>query len=127
MASKQALNFIVPLVVYPFDVMVSVDQSDEAFKKSIGRYDIHLSDKGFKMNPKQTAFFIITSTNQSIIRIRRNVNRYELMGFIAHEIFHAVTFIMQRVGMKLKLLSSDEAYSYLVGYLTEQIFRKLKL
>lgn len=41
-------------------------------------------------------------------------------GFLSHEIFHASTAIMDAVGVELSE-SSEEAYAYLVGYLTRKV------
>ena len=40
-------------------------------------------------------------------------------GFLSHEIFHASIAIMDAVGVELSE-SSEEAYAYLVGYLTRK-------
>jgi len=45
---------------------------------------------------------------------------------VAHEVFHAVELLMDRIGCKLTDESS-EAYAYLIGYLTKEIHRCLKL
>ena len=46
------------------------------------------------------------------------------MGCLAHEIFHCAEFILSKVGIKLSN-KSDEAYAYLIGYITENIFNHL--
>lgn len=119
---KKASNFIIPLEVYPFDVMVSIGQTDAELKKSLERKSVEWEDK---MCLKGNGLFYMNSQNQSIIRVRFiPVNPVDY-GVLQHEIFHAVTFILDRIGMKFMLLKSDEAYAYLVGYLTEQIYTRL--
>ena len=46
------------------------------------------------------------------------------MGCLVHEIFHCTEFILSKVGIKLSN-KSDEAYAYLIGYITENIFNHL--
>lgn len=41
-------------------------------------------------------------------------------GTIAHEIFHIAYYIMERVGISL-CHESDEAYAYLIGYITNKV------
>lgn len=41
-------------------------------------------------------------------------------GTMAHEIFHVVRFVMERVGIGL-CDESDEAYAYLIGYVTDMV------
>jgi hypothetical protein len=45
-------------------------------------------------------------------------------GTLAHEIFHCVEFLMERIGMRLTV-DSDEAYAYLIGYLTTEIYKRI--
>jgi len=45
-------------------------------------------------------------------------------GTLAHEIFHAIDFVLRDVGMVLSE-QSYEAYAYLIGYLTKEIYKKL--
>lgn len=120
---KKSLNFIVPLVVYPFDVMVSFGQSDEeianSLKKKGWRWDDLLKLKG------DGKFIIFPDINAAVIRMKYIPDYEEGKGTLAHEIFHAITYILDRVGMELKIGHSDEAYSYLIGYLTKEIYKKL--
>lgn len=59
-------------------------------------------------------------SNLSIIRIK--VKDKIPHSVIAHEVFHITTFIMERIGMELIVMKSDEAYAYLIGYLTDKIY-----
>ncbi len=123
------INFIVPLQVYPFDVMVSYDQTDKQLRKSLKKYKIH--NNAFKpvFNTQETdvAMFCINNYNQSIIRIKKCEDKYTLISYLNHELLHAVTVILDRMGFKLEILVSDEAYAYLMGYLSKEIYSKLKL
>lgn len=44
---------------------------------------------------------------------------------LAHEIFHVVCQIMNRVSIPLTI-SSEEAYCYLIGYITKEFWRNVK-
>lgn len=122
MKSKK-LNFIIPLVVYPFDVMISFGQTDEELKKVIESKNVKWSDN---MKCKGKGLFYMTKDNQSLIRLWNYPVTNEDYGTMQHEIFHCVTHVLDRVGMKFKLYTSDEAYSYLIGYITTEILKKIK-
>lgn len=119
---NKSINFIVPLVIYPFDVMVSLGQSDEELKNTISKYDIDWSDN---MKVKGSGLFYMSDRNQSLIRMKCIPESDIDFGYLQHEIFHAVTFILYRIGMKLVLLKSDEAFAYLCQFLTVEIYGKL--
>lgn len=118
----KSLNFVIPLQVYPFDVMVSMGQTEDQLKRSLKKYNLTYSE-GMKL--AGTGKYLINDTNQSLIRTLRVPRFPEDYATLQHEIFHAVTYVLDRMGMKLVLRKSDEAYSYLVGYLTEQIYKRL--
>lgn len=106
--------------IYPFDVCISINQSDEEVLKSLENND---GDWSLITNLPETcvARFVMSPSNLTVIRLF--IENTIPHNYIAHEIFHVVTFIMDRVGIKLKLMVSDEAYAYLIGYLTEQIYK----
>lgn len=115
-------NFIIPLVVYPFDVMVSLGETDEQLKSKLKPFGVSWSDD---MQCIGIGRFCMNEKNQSIIRLKHYPKTPQDFGCLQHEIFHCVTHLLNRMGMKLILLKSDEAYAYLVGYLTEQIYNKI--
>jgi hypothetical protein len=47
-------------------------------------------------------------------------------GNVSHEIFHAATFILEDAGVRFEPMVSDEAYAYLIGWLTQEFYRNLK-
>jgi hypothetical protein len=102
--------------------MVSIGQSDEQLKKSLKPYGIEWSDS---MKCSGMGRSVMLDTNQSLIRLYNYPENNLDMGTLQHEIFHCVTFIMDRIGMKFKLMQSDEAYAYLIGYLTKEIYDRL--
>ncbi len=119
---SKSKNFIIPLVVYPFDVMVSLGETDEQLKKALSKYNVEWETF---MECEGVGRFILTSKNQSIIRTKNYPKNPDDYGHLQHEIFHIVTHILGRIGMRFILLKSDEAYSYLVGYLTTEIYKKI--
>ena len=119
-------NFIIPLVVYPFDVMVSIGQTDQELKKILKKHGVNTKSGLWKYGKNGVGRAVVFETNQTLIRLPRVPKTPKELGSLNHEIFHAVTFIMHRIGMKLIVCKSDEAYAYLIGYLTEQILIRIK-
>ena len=46
-------------------------------------------------------------------------------GILVHEIFHLVEQIMNRIGMPLVIYTSSEAYAYLIGHISAEVFSRL--
>lgn len=120
---KKSLNVVIPLVVYPFDVMLSIGQTDQELRDVLSKFGCDWPDL-LVLPPTGLGRTVMTDSNHTIIRLNEwpvTCNQY---GTLAHEIFHAVDFIFRRIGITLSE-DSDEAYAYMIGYLTEEIYKKL--
>lgn len=60
------------------------------------------------------------------IHINYDEPSYNAINTIAHEIYHAVYKILNYSGLDVHE-TSEEAFSYLTGYITEEIFKALKI
>jgi len=121
--------FIIPLIIYPFDVMVSIDETDKVLLDRFVRYGNTKAECQplFPMSNTCRGRYFLLPSNQSVIRLTHQEDKYSMLGTISHEIFHTVTYIMNTLGGKLKLAVSDEPYAYLTGYLTKEICKRLKI
>ena len=59
------------------------------------------------------------STGAILIRFKDDIDN---PGIIAHEAFHAVIFLFEKIGIKFSY-DSEEAYAYLIEYLTNEILK----
>lgn len=119
---KKHLNFIIPLVVYPYDIMVSIGETDKQLEKELLKFGISWDNK-FKCSGAGRT--VMTDNNQTIVRLGWWPESNKDLGTLQHEIFHAVSLIFDEIGMPLMVCTSCEAYAYLIGYLTEQIYDRL--
>lgn len=118
------MNFIVPLVIYPFDIMFSIGETNKQFKRSLKEnlpkdaYKCCVEDAWlFDFEGRDNGKSMILSSGQTICRLGKTPSK----GTTAHEIFHCVEFILRKLQMKL-CPENDEAYAYLIGYVTEQFY-----
>lgn len=118
-----SLNLIIKNDVYPFDVMVSLGQSDKDVLKSLSKFKGKQENKSWWMyrSPTQRGFYGMDDKNASIIRMRCFPDTNEDYADLQHEIFHAVYNIFEVVGMKLSE-DSEEAYAYMISCFTRQIY-----
>jgi len=127
MSRKKKLNFIIPLVVYPFDVMVSFGETENEIIRILESLELSESDITLALFHSDTinGRAVMFESNQTLIRLRNFPKSPEEYGVLHHGIFHAVTFIMSKIGMELIILKSDEAYAYLIQYLTREIYERI--
>jgi len=126
-------NFIVPMVVYPFDIMFSINQTDKEFSNSLSKklhkdhFDQFMSDAHMphmeSSNPG-TARTIRLTGGQTVMRMNHWDGSAQMHGVVAHEIFHVIEFLFRRIEIKL-CNKSDEAYAYAIGYLTEKFYENM--
>ena len=123
-------NFIIPLYIYPFDIMVSVNQTDKQLTKSLAKYGVTKEACEELMNLPSTVNgrTVQLPSKQCVLRLRQVTDeKDEFHAVIAHEVFHIVSLTLHEIGIRLDVDSSDEAYAYLIGYVTDIIYKKLKL
>lgn len=120
--------FIIPLVVYPFDVMVSIDEPDHILLKRLIKYGNTQEECSELLNMRETSQgrTVMLPSNQTVIRLKTQLKKYDMISTMNHEVFHATTFIMHTIGVRFELFKSDEAYAYLIGYLTREISKRIK-
>lgn len=118
-------SFVIKNNIYPFDVLISIGQSDEELRKDIYKCvaeDAEGVDKVLGLHRTVRARTVMVSTNQTIIRFIHQPIR---PGTIAHEALHAVDFILWKVGLKYSD-DSAEAFNYLLDYIVQNIHESIK-
>jgi hypothetical protein len=110
-------------VIYPFDLLVSFHKNYSELEKElmdILPQDVHGEISSFNTKEKISGRTIMFSSGQTCIwfRVLSHQN-------IAHEVFHAVEFLMDKIDVRLSR-KSDEAYAYMIGYITNEIYDVIK-
>ena len=118
-------NFVIPTHIYPRGVMFSFGQSNKELIKSMNRYkmtpitNIDLQDGDF-------GYFKDCSYN-GLIRMPSIPFTPKEYSTLQHEICHFVFSILDYIGVQLEIHKSEEAYTYLIGYITEKVYDKINL
>lgn len=127
MKIKSKARFVIQLGIYPFDVLFSINETDESLIRFLRNKGYSIDDTVIQyvsMTPTQKGKTLFTPKNHTIIRICNCVNEHDFLSVLAHEIYHAVFFILEKVGIKHDLETSDEAYAYAIEYLTHEFLKK---
>ncbi len=107
--------------------MVSFGETDSHLFPKMRRHGIPGKDCDLVSfyNPNCHGKAAIFDTNHMVLRMRCLPKTNEDYAHLQHEIFHIVAYLMDRIGLKLSVRKSDEAYAYLIQYLTHEIYKKL--
>ncbi len=108
---------------YPFDVIFQIGNCDKTLQKFSKKHTGAIFDKeGLEdVRLRGLGRTVMFPAGFSVIRIHDEKDHPN----IAHEVFHAVEFLFDRVGIKHDIETSSEAYAYQMAYLLEQIYKKL--
>ena len=129
---------IIQIPLYKQNVVISVNQTDDQLLSSIVRTS-SVWPKGVKRTKDKITYLLdafddVTSTTDGrtvlyesgVIMMRmydvESMYYPENLGTFNHEIFHVVSFIAKQKGLVLNE-GSEEAFSYLTGYITSEFFR----
>ncbi len=124
--------FLVNLEIYPMSVIVSINQNttqaEKSLKKIFGKTPLTLKNEPLfsSMEEVWDGRCAMLDSNDVYITLYKIPEHDNVHGVLAHEIFHATTFIMYRIGGAFELNVSDEAYAYLLGFITKKIYEKLE-
>ena len=106
------------LGTYPMYLMLSVSQSDDELAANIRSQPPEYDD------PCTTAHTYQLPDGLIVLRLRFFPRTPLGFAILGHEIFHAVEFLMDRVGIP-RSLDTSEAWAYSISYLTEKIYKEL--
>ena len=118
--------FIVKCKIYPFDVLVHFGEDKEPMYRKLkgripGEYIEELKTLEYKSGKS-----IMFPTGQTLLWMHEKPKSVYGLSILSHEIFHCACFILERVGI-VYCENSDEAYAYLIQFLTEEIYSKLDI
>lgn len=123
--SKRKHEFVIKRTIYPFDIIVLIELSTEEMSKTLKRNKVRVKKKFLEDGP-DSGRAILTKDGNVVIIINSFPDTPKRFGILAHEIFHATHFIMNRIGQNLTM-DSCEAYSYMIEYITSEIYEKTGL
>ncbi len=119
----KTINKIITNPIFPYDVMVSFNESDKKFIKKIELFKNEINNDilySFDTSKTDRGMTVIFDGGQLVLRLNFYPKSPEQIGMLAHEIFHVVEFMLRRVNIKL-CKKSDEVFAYLIGYYTTEI------
>lgn len=115
------MNRIIPIDIYNTDMLLVVG-TEEELRESLEEY-LEKEDAKDAYNVMAEDISDISlgrsaslSGGQVVLWIPNKDDK----GTLAHEIFHVVCYVMENVGISL-CHESNEAYGYLIGYITNKV------
>lgn len=122
---NQTNSFKLNLKVYPFSVQFVF--GDVGFLKAKTKHlEQTYKDWIEELQEGDHGFVYPLDTGGYVMWLNEIPNTPMKLGQLSHEIFHLVEKLFRRIDLPLTEESS-EAYAYLIQYITQQVYNKLKL
>ena len=118
--------FIIDCQVYPFQILVYFGQDKKPLFKELSKRLPKSCVKNLKKLEFKAGKSVMFTNGQTLLWLNEKPNSISGLATLNHEIFHCACFILERVGFVYSE-SSDEAYAYLIEYLTKQIYNELNI
>lgn len=118
--------FIIDCQVYPFQILVYFGQDKKPLYKELKKRLPKSAIDTLKTFDFKVGKSVMFPTGQTLLWLNEKPNSVSGLATLNHEIFHCACFILERVGIVYSE-SSDEAYAYLIEYLTKQIYNELNI
>lgn len=121
------MNKIIPIEIYNTDMLLVIGSKEELKSALEEHLDKEEAEETYNvmsddMDDISLGKSVLLNNGTTVLWLLSNEDK----GTMAHEIFHIAYFIMEKVGIGL-CHKSDEAYTYLIGYITSKIEEELKL
>ena len=110
---------VIPIEVFGHDVVVSIGQTDEALYEDIEENTSKKDFDKYMANQKAIATTHKLRSGCILIRFKDDIDN---IGIVAHEAFHAIVFLFEKIGIEF-CYKSEEAYAYTLEYLTNKILK----
>jgi hypothetical protein len=119
--TKRGRTTVIDIEVYSVSVVVTTLQ-DKALLKTLRRLGCDITDEeatAFSLQDCHAGLTAQLSSGVVVIRLRDEPDTPFMVGKLAHEAFHATTFILRRAGVRF-CSQSDEAFAYAIDCLVRQ-------
>jgi len=125
--TKTKFNFTIEIPIYKQDLAFVFCKGPKGIVKYLDKYFTEedkkfISDQNYNTKGK---FFSGLDNNIKIIWMPKTPETHAEYGYLAHEIFHAVSYIADHVGIGF-CDESEEAIAYLIGHITEQALENIE-
>lgn len=111
--------------LYPLVLVVMINDTDEKCFKNLTKIGITEEDaRTMNMKPDEVGRTVLFGRSLGVIRINRKIGTPEFHSTLNHELLHIVLPFLTSIGMKYDH-NSEEAFAYLMGYLSFNIYKKL--
>lgn len=115
--------YIINVDLYKHDILVFFGDKNVLIKKLEKYFEYYQIDKFNRCIKTEKGCAYMVDTGQLILYMPNIPKKLDDFVILNHEIFHCTTLILKRIGVFLSP-ESEEAYAYLLEYITQKVFSK---
>lgn len=126
---RDNISFIIDCGIYPFEIYIffsDLDYMFEILKDKTSKKSLKHIKKIFKEENNHDGRFLINNDNTMIIHMWNEIKNINELSVFNHELLHATIAVHRIIDCELNH-NSEETYTYLYGYLCEQVYKQLNI
>ena len=111
---------------YPFDVLICIGIKHKDVVNYLNKYTEVTEEESEALVMNGNGRAVMLEGGQTILQLNNDVNAIDFYATLAHEVFHVVEFLFQRIGIKHDYETSGEAFAYQIQYIIGSILEKIR-
>jgi len=120
-------QFVINIGVYRREILVCINYSDEEVESAVIEWGVEpVKAKEVSTVVGYAALAYVLDSRDCVIRLDETEITPKFHDHASHEIAHCAFAILDYIGVKL-CSKSEEAYNYLIGYITREFYEKLSV
>lgn len=123
---KNQANFLISLDVYPYSILVSLNQTKKQLRKHIKKYQgIDLKEFDKYTKGKYGGIMLCFNSKSHLIHLPHYDGGPQDLSILVHEVWHCAYSILKFVGI-YPTNDTNEAYAYLIECILFKILQRIK-
>lgn len=117
-------HFFIDHGTFPFDIAVFIGYEHLEMLKRLEKLTELTEEEKEELEMEGLGRTVMLSGNRTVMQFKNIVCPIKFHGIVNHEIFHAVEFLFDRVGIPHDSSTTSESYAYQGQYLTEKFYKE---
>lgn len=117
-------HFFIDHGTFPFDIAVFIGYEHDEMLKKIEKLTDLTEEEKIALEMEGSGRTVMLSGNKTVMLFKNIDCPIKFHGVVNHEIFHAVEFLFDRVGIPHDPHTTSESYAYQGQYLTERFYKE---
>lgn len=117
-------HFFIDHGTFPFDIAVFIGYEYEKMLEKLEKLTDLTEEEKIALEMEGLGRTVMLSGNRTVLQLKNITCPVKFHGIVNHEIFHAVEFLFDRIGIPHDPSTTSESYAYQIQHLTERFYEE---